>query len=231
MGQMGEARFRRFAEDMEGTTAESDARIFALLRTYPGRSGQVGTLYEHILEGREMIAQDPAKRPNPAQVLNLFRQQGLTAIRYLDARTSRTIQEAAEGLYVHRGGSPTDVTGNSQLYRDALAEVLGGSLPVDMNGDGTRETILPPRVNEAQFESWVERQTLASITGMSVERRPPRWGDLRTAVPIENIIDEGIFVMTSPGRYMILMRGDNRPLMTSTGRPFLVNINPRDVIR
>lgn len=228
MGEMGEERFRRFVRDMEGTTAESDARIYALLRTYPGRTGQVSTVFDHILEGREMIAQDPAKRPPPAQVLEHFRDNGLDAIRYLDANTSRTIQEAAEGLYVHRGGNPVTIDRN--LYNQSLAEVLGGSLPVDIDGNGVRETILPPRTNARQFQAWIERQTMESLAHASVERRAPRYGNQRAA-PASDIIDHGIFVMTSPGRYMIIMPSDGRPLVTSTGRPFLVNIDPREVVR
>lgn len=230
MAQMGEERFRRFVGDMEGTTAESDARIFALLRTYPGRDGQTSSVYHQILEGREIIAQDPARKPRSEQVLALFRQEGLNAVLNLNTDASRAIQEAAEGLYVQRGGDPVNI--NPRLYREALATALGGNLPADMRRGQVRDhTILPPRINERQFQGWMERQTLVSITGASVERRPPRYGDLRTVVPISDIIDEGVFVMVSPGRYMIKMASDGRPLMTSTGRPFLVNINPRDVVR
>lgn len=235
MGEMGEERFRRFVHDMEGTTAESDARIFELLRTYPGRTGQVSSLFDQILEGRQAIVDDPARRPNPQQVLSVFREAGLDAITNLHTRASRAIQDAAEGLYVRRGGSPTDVdTGrNRTLYRQALAEVLGGNLPVDMRHGSTalRDfTILPPRVNEQQFRGWIERQTMESLTRSSVERRPPRYADLRTPVPAQDIIDEGVFVMVAPGQYMIKMSGDGRALATSSGRPFIVNIDPRAVV-
>lgn len=227
MSEMGEARFRRFVRDMEGTTAEVDARIFALLRTYPGRAGNWRNVYNQILEGREYIAQDPARRPNPQQVLAQFREYR-EAVLNLGADASRAIQEAAEGLYVQRGGDPVNV--RQSLYREALATALGGNLPVQM-GSLDDYTILPPGTNRQQFESWIERQTWQSLTEMSVERRPARYGDLRTLVPTEDIVDEGVFVMVSPGRYMIKMAGDGRPLMTSTGRPFLVNINPRNVVR
>lgn len=227
MGEMGEARFRRFVRDMEGTTAEVDARIFALLRTYPGRAGNWRNVYHQILEGREYITQDPARRPNPQQVLAQFREYR-GAILSLGADASRAIQEAAEALYVQRGGDPVNV--RTSLYREALATALGGSLPVLM-GSLPDYTILPPGSNRQQFEAWIERQTWQSLTETSVERRPPRYGDLRTLVPTADIIDEGVFVMVSPGRYMIKMASDGRPLMTSTGRPFLVNINPRAVAR
>jgi hypothetical protein len=177
---------------------------------------------------REMIAQDPAKRPSSALVTQFFRDEGFAAITHLDPRASRAIQEATEGLYVRRGGNPTQI--NATVYRQALRDVLGGSLPVDASGNGIKETILPPRTNVTQFQNWVERQTLTTITHSSVDRRPPRYGDLRTAVPIEHIIDEGRFVMTRPGQYMILM-ADNMPLKTSQGRTFIVNIDPREVVR
>lgn len=232
MGEMGEDRFRRFVRDMEGTTAESDARIYELLRTYPGSNGQVSNLFHRVLEGREIIATDPARRPNPQQVLTLFRQYGLDAIRRLHPRSSQAIQEAAEALYVQRGGDPVDVAGNSRVYKEALAEVLGGSLPADMRRGQVRDfTILPPRTNERQFQNWIERQSLVSLTNSSVGRRPPRYGDLRTAVPIQDIVEEGVFVMVAPGQYMIYMESDGRPLGTSTGAPFVVNVDPREVVR
>lgn len=227
MGEMGEDRFRRFVRNMEGTTAEIDARIFELLRTYPSRAGNWRNVYHQILEGREMINQDPAKRPNPQQVLTQFRDY-LPAITRLHPRSSRAIQEAAEAIYVQRGGDPVNV--RQGLYREALALALGGNLPVRMSSL-SEYTILPPGANRQQFESWIERQTWQSLTEMSVERRPPRYGDLRTLVPTADIVDEGVFVMVAPGQYMIYMEGDGRPLATSTGQPFVVNIDPREVVR
>lgn len=230
MAQMGEDRFRRFVADMEGTTAESDARIFELLRTYPGRAGEVGNVYQQILEGREIIAQDPARRPRSEQMLALTRQHLLPAIGHLHTRTSQAIQEAVEGLYAQRNGDPVNI--NVRLYREALATVLGGNLPADMRRGAVQDhTILPPRTNERQFQGWIEQQTVESLTRSSVGRRAPRYGDLRTPVPMQDIIDEGVFVMVAPGQYMIYMGGDGRPLGTSNTQPFIVNVDPREVVR
>lgn len=226
---MGEDRFRRFVSNMEGTTAQDDARIFALLKTYKtSRQGEIATLYQQVLEGREIMAQDPARRPS-AEAVNLkFRAEGLSAITNLNADASRAIQEAAAALYVVRGGDPKNL--NDTLYREALATALGGNLPVNMRrGEVKDYTILPPKVNRTQFQNWVEHQTMESISAMTVERRAPRYGDLKTPVPMNDIIDEGVFVMVSPGRYMIKMASDGRPIMTSTGRPFLVNINAANI--
>lgn len=227
---MGEDRFRRFVSNMEGTTAQDDARIFALLKTYPGAPGEVANVYQQVLEGREIMAQDPARRPS-AEAVNLkFRAEGLSAIANLNADASRAIQETAAALYVARGGDPKDI--KTDLYREALRTALGGSLPVNMRRGQVKDyTILPPRVTEPAFRNWAERQTFESLTALSVEKRPPRYGDLKTLVQTEDLVDEGVFVMVSPGRYMIKMASDGRPVMTSTGRPFLVNIHARDVAR
>ena len=223
MEGMGPARFRRFVRDMEGTTAESDAHIFALLRHYPG-AGAAGNLYNEILEGREIIAQDPARRPRAEEVTEVFRRVGLASVRDLDAETSRSIQEAAEGLYARRGGDPVNI--NQTLYREALAQVLGGNLPANMTrGAVTSYTILPPRVSEGQFRNWMERQTTATLTQFGTARQPPVWGDLRTPVPMQTIIDEGVFVMVSPGYYSIRMSSDGRPLMTRDGNRYIMRIN------
>lgn len=226
---MGEDRFRRFVSNMEGTTAKEDANIYALLRTYPAsRAGEIATIYQQVLEGREIMAQDPARRPSAEAVNKMFQAEGLSAIANLNADASRAIQETAAALYVAKGGDPKTI--DAGLYREALATALGGSLPVNMRRGNARDyTILPPKVTRKAFEGWLDRQTFQSITAMSVEKRPPRYGDLKTPVPITDIIDEGVFVMVSPGRYMIKMSSDGKPLMTSTGRPFLVNLRANDV--
>lgn len=225
---MGEDRFVRFTAGMEGTTAQEDARIFALMSGYRGPPGGWEAIYQQVLEGREIMAQDPARRPSQEELTKQFRLEGAQALSNLNAQASRAIQEAASALYVAKGGDPKTI--DKALYKDSLAWALGGNLPADMReGAVTDFTILPSRATKKQFEAWQDSLTLERITMMSAERRPPRYGDLKTAVPIEDIIDEGVFVMTSPGRYMIKMASDGRPLMTSTGKPFLVNINPRDI--
>ena len=228
MEEMGEARFRRFVSGMEGTTAATDARIYALLRSYPG-AAQNRNLYNQILEGREIIAQDPARRPREAEVLQVFRQVGLGAVRDLNAETSRSIQEAAEALYAQRGGDPVNI--NRTMYQEALTSVLGGSLPADMRrGRVTDYTILPPRVSEGQFRTWIERQTIATLTQFGTAQQPPLFGDLRTPAPIQTIIDEGVFVMVSPGYYSIRMSSDGRPLMTRDGNRYIMRIAPQGLM-
>lgn len=225
---MGEDRFIRFVSNMEGTTIQEDARIFALMKDYPGAPGEWARVYNQVLEGREIMAQDPARRPSPEALTKQFRVEGAQALSNLNANASRAIQETASALYVAKGGDPKTI--NQKLYRESLAIALGGNLPADMRSGQTRDyTILPPRRTKQQFEAWKENLTLDRLWAMSADGLPARYGDLKTVVMIEDIIDEGVFVMTSPGRYMIKMASDGRPLMTKRGRPFLVNINPRDI--
>lgn len=227
---MGEDRFRRFVSNMEGTTAQEDARIFALFRSYPRPNGEWALTIQQVLEGREIMAKDPARRPSAEVINKQFRVEGLTAVTNLNADASAAIQESAAALYVMRGGNPDPLKFNKTLYKGALATALGGSLPIfDGKGKVTDYTILPPRTNKTQFQQWTERQTFESLTELSVEKRPPRYGDLKTLVQTEDLIDDGVFVMVSPGRYMIKMASDNKPVMTSKGRPFLVNISSRDI--
>ena len=224
---MGEDRFRRFVSGMEGTTAQDDARIYALLRTYPGAPGEVANVYQQVLEGREIMAKDPARRPSAELVNQQFRAEGLSAITSLNADASSAIQETAAALYVMRGGDPKKI--DAPLYKEALKTALGGSLPVRLNDNIGDYTILPPRTTKTAFQHWAERQTFESLTTLSVEKKYPRYGDLRTVAQTEDIVDNGVFVMVSPGRYMIKMASDGKPLMTSSGKPFLVNIHARDV--
>lgn len=227
---MGEDRFRRFVSNMEGTTAQDDARIYALLKTYPGAPGEVANVYMQVLEGREIMAKDPARRPSSEEINKRFRAEGLTAITNLNADASSAIQESAVALYVARGGNPDPLKFNKQLYREALAAALGGSLPANMRrGQVEDYTILPPKTNQTQFQHWMERQTFETLTAMSVEKRPPRYADLKTLAQTEDIVDHGVFVMAAPGQYIIKMSSDGKALMTSTGRHFIVNIRPQDV--
>lgn len=229
---MGEDRFRRFVHGMEGTQAETDANIYALFRSYQPGPPMAG-IYQDVLIGRDAIAQDPARRPRGEEVTREFRTQAASAIRDLDSATSRAIQDAAEGLYVQRGGNNNDGSLNTTRYREALRTAMGGSLPVAMGhgrASGYR-TILPPGVTEPQFRGWIDRQTLYSLS-IAAGNHAPYYGDLRTPVQIQDIIDSGTFVMTSPGYYMIRMASDGMPLMAHNTRPpqpFLVHMGIRDV--
>lgn len=225
---MGEDRFRRFTQGMEGTTAQDDARIYALMRNYRGAPGEWDNVFTQVLEGREMIQQDPAKRPNAMALREQFRSQAFAAINNLNPAASRSIQEAAVALYVFRGGNPTEI--DTKLYTEALTTALGGSPPFDdTKGEVTDFTILPPKVTATQFDNWRDRLTPGSLTALSVERTPPLYADLRTPATMEDIQSEGVFVMTSPGRYMIKMGSDGKPLLTRSGRPFIVNVDTRTV--
>lgn len=226
---MGEDRFARFAAGMEGTTMQDDVRIYALMRNYGGQPGEWDNIYAQVLEGREIIAQDPARRPSSNALREQFRDAAFSAIGNLNAQASRAVQEAAAALYAQRGGDPKTI--DQKLYRESLATALGGTIPVNMaKGQARDYTILPPKVSEARFESWIETLPQGKLTTMSVEGTPPLYGDLRTQVLLDDIVDQGVFVMTSPGRYMIKMASDGKPLMTATGKPFLVNIRSRDVV-
>lgn len=228
---MGEDRFRRFVHGMQGTAAETDANIFALLRTYPRAAGASSIIYQDVLIGRDAIAQDPARKPRPEDVTREFRNRGMSAIRDLNADASRAIQDAAEGLYVQRGGNNNDGSLNTTLYREALRTILGGNMPAAMGHGQARQyyTILPPGVNEQQFRGWADRQTLYSLS-IAAGNHAPYYGDLRTPAQIQDIIDDGTFVMTSPGHYMVRMASDGRPLMTRWGQPFILNVGIHDVI-
>jgi hypothetical protein len=229
---MGEDRFQRFVNGMEGTTAQDDARIYALMRNYRGAPGEWENVFQQVLEGREVMAQDPARRPSAQALREQFRLSGLDAVTSLNAQASRAVQEAAAALYASRGGNPTQI--DIRLYKESLATALGGSLPVNPSaytraGKVTDFTILPPKTTVTQFNNWIDNLHAGDLTRLSVEGTAPLYGDLKTAVPLTEIIDNGVFVMTSPGRYMIKMAADGKPLLTQSGHPFLVNIDPRVV--
>lgn len=226
---MGEDRFQKLVRELKGTPAEKEARIFALLRTTTSAS-----TFSRILEGMEVIRKDPARRPNFNELRTQFRQNVSTALGNLNADTSAAIQEAASAYYVINGGDPTVI--DSDLYEESLRIAMGNRKVADLTKGGwfgenvPDQTILPPGVSEKKFENWVETRQPRDFTNLSVEKLPPVYGDLRTEVGLQEIIDYGVFVMTSPDHYMIKMENDGKPLKTRTGRTFIVRI-PKGTIK
>lgn len=223
-GAMTEERFQRFVKSLKGTTAEDDAYIYMLMKSWKG----YGPVFDRVLSGREQMAKDPAKRPSTQTVNTAYRAEVASAMQNLNPDASRAINEAAIALYVQAGGDPTAAGFDSNLYAEQLALAMGGSLPADM-GRGAAEdaTILPPGVSESSFENWVNRLRPRDLTQLSVEGQPPVYADGKTPALLEDIQDDGVFVMTSPGVYIIKMASDGKPLFTKSGRPFRVRISPK----
>lgn len=221
---MGEDRFQKFVRDMRGTPAEKEARIFALLGPTTGR-----TTITRVLEGMEVIRKDSARRPDFNKLRTNFREQAFSALGNLDADTSGAIQDAAAALYVMNGGDPANI--DAEIYEESLQVAMGGRQIADMTNKtwGWNEivkdqTILPPNVTKKQFENWIESRKPGDLTALSVRGLPPLYGDGKTKVALQDIIDYGVFVMLAPDLYGIKMATDGGKLVDETGQAFVVRI-------
>jgi hypothetical protein len=220
---MGEDRLADFARGAEGTDMEEELKIYAF-----ARSNVSPPVMDEIFRGRDAIKKDPAKRPSAEKVTQLFRTSGFKAVQAMEPNASAALQEAAAALYVAKGGDATLL--NPTLYKQALSQALGGSLPADLSKGAAKDyTILPPRVSETKFTGWLEQLQPGELTTLSREKTQPLYGDLKTTVTLNDIIDDGVFVMITPGSYGIKMASDGRFLKTATGRNFVVRLKPQDI--
>jgi len=100
---------------------------------------------------------------------------------------------------------------------------------VDMRqGRVTDWTILPQGETQTSFQNWIDQLKPGQLTALSEEKLPGI--DITgKQVPIQDVIDHGVFVAVAPNKYIIKMDGDGNPIKTPTGRNFVVHINPRTV--
>ena len=207
----------------------TEAFLYSILRPYPN-SDKV--LLEAFKGGRAM-REDAAQRPSDEALIKGYRKAVGSAISGINPAASSRWQQAAAAIYVARGGQT--VRGDIQdlpLYQKALRIAVGGNEDDDTSGivkfhGSDAATILPPGINKKQWNDWLAGRTPGSLTAISTERLPPLTGN-KTPVTLQDIIDEGVFVLLAPGRYGIRLN-DMGFLKTATGNTYEVNISPQTV--
>lgn len=212
---------------INGHGAGADVVMHGLLRRHPNGFATMS----QILAGQAILKDDPARRPNGGVVNTQFKDTLGSAISILNPAASRIYNEAAAAIYVANGGQTDGGTlTDPELYAKALRLAVGGfpdnedSGIVDMTQGAVKDwTILPLRTTEQQFTNWVERLTPGTLERLSLERSPPLYRSGNPA-PLEDIIDEGVFVAIAPNHYIIKMASDGNPLKTASGRNFVVRI-------
>lgn len=214
-----------------GSQAADDLALYAFIARGGG-----DRLFIQVLQGKDIIKGDPARKPNAGTINNTFREAVGSSINNLSPTMSRAVNEAAAAVYVYNGGfteqgQPTD----KALYESALRQVLGGDPDnsdtgwADMTGWFSKVddiTILPPKVTKQEFENWVDQLAPRDLTRLSVDQSPPIYSTGQEAL-IEDIIDKGVFVLVSPGEYGIKMEDDGNYLGTASGKPFRVRVTPQ----
>ena len=203
--------------------------MWSLLHRHP----QGFATMSQILEGQNIIKEDPARRPSREVVNTTFRTSLGSALTMLNPSASKIYNDAAAAIYVVNGGQVEGgMLSDPELYAESLRLAVGGipkaknSGIVNMTQGKVKDwTILPLRTTEEQFTNWKDRLTPGVLERLSVEKSPPLYRSGKPA-PLEDIIDEGVFVMVAPGAYIIKMASDGNPLKTRSGNNFVVRLKP-----
>ena len=191
-----------------------------------------------IFMGRSIMQEDKARAlPENAISQAFLGRNGFdTAIKNIDPVYSRIVRENAGAIYLAEGGgikSDGITLTDTDLYKQSVRRAIGGRKGNPDTGIVTFNnpdfpTILPSNVTKQEFSSWVTRLTPAKLLNAADNKLPyTRFGPLEQ--PISNIIDHGTFVFRSPYHYAIIMSTDNNPLVTRTGKEFIVTIYPHMV--
>ncbi len=216
-----------------GRGVGADFQLYATYRDLPNPRGVLG----RVFAGRDIIAKDPSRRPSREAINKTFAgQSGLgSTINVLDPDVSSMMNEAAAALYVEKGGRTENGQVDRGLYAEALREAVGGmggqedtGFYSDRKGAVKELTILPPSVTGKQFEAWQNSLQPGSLTRISVNGKPPVYRSGRP-VELEDILDDGVFVMRYPGVYGIKMASDGKFIADSSGRAFEVRVDKRTV--
>lgn len=204
-----------------------DFALYATLRTLPNYQ----QTFMRVLDGRDTIEKDPARKPNPA-VMNTAFYDGIgPAINNLGGDYSRMINEAAAALFVANNYRVDGGEADADEYAKGLREVLGGRANdeetgvVDLSEGKVKDwTILPPGVNLTQFENWRDKLAPGDLTKLSVDGGRPV-DAAGNVIELKNIVDNGVFVMRAPGIYGIKSAIDGLPVLSSKGSPFLFRLD------
>lgn len=237
--EMGPKLWVPFMVEMNGHDGAGpgyDMFMMNQLQSHP----QFRQVMNQIFAGQLAIKEDPARKPSPAIVDQLFAETLGTAIVKLNPTTSRIYNQAATAMFVARGGrvgkdsNGVDqllVGGNKDLFVDSLRQVVGGLKDNPDTGmykfHGSKEpaTILPPNWTRQRWSATLQQQTLQSLTNNSAGGKPPltKFGNQPS---MQSIIDDGVFVMTAPGQYVIKFEGQEGVLVDRTGAPFVLKVRP-----
>lgn len=231
----------RFAGRAVGSEVAEDFALYSILRGggYGKLSGPARGVFQRVMAGKDLIEKDPARKPSSADINTSFAGALGTTLNSLNGDISRVMNEAAAALYVQKGGRTGKINNREQFdaktYRAALREAFGGSAEnedtglVDLSQGKVKDwTILPPGVTGTAFQNWVEQLAPGDLTKLSISGRSPMTASGKPVL-LQDIIDEGVFVMRAPGIYGIKMEVDGKFLGNGTGKAFTIRLDRRSM--
>jgi len=227
--------FGNFAQAFEGTDAYDDMLTTSFLYTTRSQK-EVNRLLPIILRGAAIIKNDPARRPPSEKMVVQFQSNLLGGVRNTNPNLSRSIRNAADAIYVARGGDPIDPDPN--LYTESLREAVGGKFNNSSTSwgnygkNGVKDlTIFPPFVTKNQFDNWQAGLTTKGLQTLS-QNGAPRHAT-GEAVSASDVVDEGVLVMVEPNVYTIKFKqsgGVTEGAYGNDGRPVRLRITGKDII-
>jgi hypothetical protein len=206
-------------------------RDLALYATLVGNP-DYETTFMKVMEGRQTIEIDPARKPNSTVINQAFRGELGPTINSISAENSAMYNEAAAAYYVEAGGRTEEGEFDEKLYSEALMKVMGTQGIVDLNGGKVKElTILPQGVNQQQFENWKDNLQAGDLSALSLTPGVVPTDAAGRRLSIDVLQEEGVFVMRSPGVYGIKLMSDGGWVGDGRGGAFRIKITPEAVNR
>lgn len=183
-------------------------------------------------QGREILRDNPARRPRADRTMMHFRKLVGDADRFLPPALMQAMRETADALYVKMGGGGSlNDKEAARLYLKALTAATGGdgaeSGIVDINGG---RTWLPAGLDRDTFVTAIERMSYPEFVSSSETGGVPVYanGDRAT---MEHVREDGQFYAIGNDRYMLLMDGDPNPVLDAFGKPFIFVARPEHLTR
>lgn len=208
------------------------ARDLALYSVLVGNRDYKVT-WTKVMEGRHRIETDPSLKPSGEVINKAFRGQLGPTILSISSENSAMFNEAAAALYVAGGGRTEDgELTDEQLYQESLMKVMGTEGILDLNGGKVKElTILPQGVNKRDFLNWKDNLQPGDLSALSLTPGGVPTDGSGRHISIDDLKDEGVFIMRTPGVYGIKLMSDGGWVGDGKGGVFRVKITPAAVNR
>ena len=217
-----------FAPHAFDQLGEKDGAL-ALIGSLAVQGGEQATVAKEVLTGRAVI-QDSK---NLSEVMfkdahsnQVFFDHVGTSLDSANPSDRQAVKNAADAVYAARAGG--DSRWDPQLYKRAVDAVTGGA--GGKGGVGTvngAKVVLPVGVSAVELDNALERVTPADLVRLSPSGSVPVHSTGKYATP-EEISSEGRLRSVGAEQYAVFM-SDNKPLRTTEGRLYLMQINERRV--
>lgn len=171
-----------------------------------------------VARGRKRIKENPAIMEQLGatkdQINAQFIKESGAALFGIAPEDRQTVQDATTALYIEKLAAAGKNMGsfNSELYKSALNEALGGPNSLDDVYGNT--TYLPRGIDGRLMENALRNMTTEDIANMNMSGQPPQYAD-GTVADIREIYDDILFQRVSGSNEYRVLTEDGRPLFSA----------------